>query len=211
VLWACFALSIALQALGVVALWATGRMLARETPISLAHTFFAGPIAFVANTLPTPGGGLGVGEAVYEEALALCAADGGPFARVAAAGLAHAGSGHARMAEAMEDEGDAQATALAQKIGWINLLATVSPSLGLLGTVQGMIVTFLDLARSEYPHPSELAGGIMVALLTTFEGLCVAIPCSVAFVFLRGRAARVTAAVSAAAAAVLDRFRPLEG
>jgi biopolymer transport protein ExbB len=60
--------------------------------------------------------------------------------------------------------------------------------LGLLGTVQGMITAFNQLASSQQaPKPAELAGGISQALITTFEGLVVAIPAMVAYSLFRSQ------------------------
>jgi biopolymer transport protein ExbB len=56
------------------------------------------------------------------------------------------------------------------------LIGTVSPMIGLLGTVQGMIASFQVIAMSTTPKPSELAVGISTALFTTLIGLCIAIP-----------------------------------
>jgi biopolymer transport protein ExbB len=64
---------------------------------------------------------------------------------------------------------------------WLTLIAVVSPLLGLLGTVQGMILSFEDLAAHSGPvHPALLAGGMRIAMLTTFAGLSIAIPALVA-------------------------------
>jgi biopolymer transport protein ExbB len=62
------------------------------------------------------------------------------------------------------------------------LIVATAPMLGLLGTVQGMIDSFRVIAESETsPKPKELAEGIMTALVTTMEGLVVAIPAIFAF------------------------------
>ena len=64
-----------------------------------------------------------------------------------------------------------------RKIEWMNIIGNVSPMVGLFGTVLGIIQLFNALAASGgQPHPSQLAGGISVALVTTFWGLIIAIP-----------------------------------
>ena len=70
-----------------------------------------------------------------------------------------------------------QAMYLLRKIEWINLIGNVSPMVGLFGTVFGMIKLFntIVLAKGK-PEPAALAGGISVALVTTFWGLFIAIP-----------------------------------
>lgn len=67
------------------------------------------------------------------------------------------------------------------QLRWLTLIAVVSPLLGLLGTVQGMILAFEALAAHSGPvHPALLAEGMRVAMLTTFAGLGIAIPTLVA-------------------------------
>lgn len=89
--------------------------------------------------------------------------------------------------EIINDESQRQYTRLNRLIPAIGVIATLSPLMGLLGTVTGMIQVFSKLA-DEYAaganaNPGILAGGIWEALLTTAAGLCVAIP---AFLFHRG-------------------------
>jgi biopolymer transport protein ExbB len=70
-----------------------------------------------------------------------------------------------------------QALALLRKIEWANIIGNVSPMVGLFGTVLGIIKMFNAMAAvGGQPHPSQLAGGISIALVTTFWGLMIAIP-----------------------------------
>lgn len=70
-----------------------------------------------------------------------------------------------------------QAMSLLRKIEWISLIGNVSPMVGLFGTVFGMIKLFNSIViTGGQPQPAELAGGISVALVTTFWGLFIAIP-----------------------------------
>jgi biopolymer transport protein ExbB len=82
-----------------------------------------------------------------------------------------------------------EASALYANIRPISLAVTVTPLLGLLGTVQGMILAFYTTANLEAGanRAAELAQGIYVALITTFAGLCVAIPAAIIAHFLEGR------------------------
>jgi len=84
---------------------------------------------------------------------------------------------------------ESEASALYANIRPISLAATITPLLGLLGTVQGMILAFYTTANLEAGanRAAELAQGIYVALITTFAGLCVAIPAAVIAHFLEGR------------------------
>ncbi len=72
-------------------------------------------------------------------------------------------------------------------IGYFGVLSQVSPMLGLLGTVVGMVGAFATLAQTGGAEPAALAGDISVALLTTFGGLVVAIPCLFLFFFFKNR------------------------
>jgi biopolymer transport protein ExbB len=82
-----------------------------------------------------------------------------------------------------------EASKLYANIRPISLAVTVTPLLGLLGTVQGMILAFYTTANLEAGanRAAELAQGIYVALITTFAGLCVAIPAAMIAHFLEGR------------------------
>jgi biopolymer transport protein ExbB len=78
-------------------------------------------------------------------------------------------------------------------INYISLCAQASPMLGLLGTVIGMVGCFGTLAESGSADPSQLAGDISVALLTTLWGLVNAIPCISMFFFFKNRLTALTA------------------
>ncbi len=73
-------------------------------------------------------------------------------------------------------------------LSWLGLIATITPLLGLTGTVIGMIKAFMVIATSTSVNPSMLAGGIWEALITTAAGLLVAIPISVAHHYLEKQA-----------------------
>ena len=93
---------------------------------------------------------------------------------------------------AVAEAKDREATNLYANIRPISLAASITPLIGLLGTVQGMILAFHTTANmtAGADRASELAGGIYVALLTTFAGLCVAIPAAVTAHWLEGRIMR---------------------
>jgi len=74
-----------------------------------------------------------------------------------------------------------------RRVGFIRLASSIAPLLGLLGTVIGMIEAFHNVAGSGYSvNPAQLADGIWTALLTTAEGLCVAIPAYFGYFYLSG-------------------------
>ena len=87
----------------------------------------------------------------------------------------------------MEDASQHQAARLYRKLDYFTVIGTISPMLGLLGTVWGMILAFMEFEVKANPQPSELAPGIYRALVTTLQGLCVAIPSLAAYAILRNR------------------------
>lgn len=82
-----------------------------------------------------------------------------------------------------------EADRLHGNIRWLNLAASLAPLLGLLGTVQGMILAFhlTTVLPAGANKAVELAGGIYTALVTTFAGLCVAIPAAAFSHYFEGR------------------------
>jgi biopolymer transport protein ExbB len=92
------------------------------------------------------------------------------------------------MKESIEDTGRHVVHELERYLSLLSTIAAVSPLLGLLGTVTGMVKIFAALSASgAVGDPSALAGGISQALITTVGGLWVAIPCLVAYRYLRDR------------------------
>jgi len=120
---------------------------------------------------------------------ALCREHPSAAADVVKAMLERLGRPLPEIERAAETAKDAAASAMYANIRPISLAVTVTPLLGLLGTVQGMILAFYTTANLDpgANRAAELAGGIYVALITTFAGLCVAIPAAVIAHFLEGR------------------------
>ena len=91
------------------------------------------------------------------------------------------------MISAIEDAGRHVVHDLERYLGMLGTIAAISPLLGLLGTVTGMIRTFKAITLAGVGNPTAMAGGISEALITTAAGLLVAIPALVAYRYLRGR------------------------
>lgn len=100
-----------------------------------------------------------------------------PLGYILAAGLANSEHGREVMKECIEEAGRQVVHNLERFLNTLGTIAAISPLLGLLGTVFGMIEIFSALVqRGTGGDPSVLAGGISVALITTAAGLVVAIP-----------------------------------
>ena len=110
-----------------------------------------------------------------------------PLGSVLAAGLATRHRERSVMIQAIEDAGRHVAHDLERFLNTLGTIAAVSPLLGLLGTVTGMIRTFKAITVAGVGTPAAMAGGIAEALITTAAGLLVAIPALFAYRYLRGR------------------------
>lgn len=110
-----------------------------------------------------------------------------PLGRILAAGLMNRNHSREVMKESIEDTGRHVAHELERFIGALGTIAAISPLLGLLGTVLGMISVFTVMTTSGAGNPMELAGGISQALITTAAGLSVAIPTLIFQRYFRGK------------------------
>jgi len=110
-----------------------------------------------------------------------------PFGQVLAAGLAYRNAPRDVLKEVVEDTGRHVVHELERYLGTLGTIAAISPLLGLLGTVSGMIRSFTAITTDGVPNPAVLAGGISEALVATAAGLTVAIPALIAYRYLRGR------------------------
>jgi biopolymer transport protein ExbB len=118
----------------------------------------------------------------YQGAYEAAKANDSYLGKVLTAGMARLSKGQEEAMTGMQEAGDEESMHLEHKMSYIGLIVATAPMLGLLGTVQGMIDSFRVIAESETsPKPKELAEGIMTALVTTMEGLVVAIPAIFAF------------------------------
>jgi biopolymer transport protein ExbB len=99
-----------------------------------------------------------------------------PLGCILAAGLVNSHHGRKFMKDCIEESGRKVAHDLERFLNALGIIAEISPLLGLLGTVFGMIEIFSALMKHGAGDPSALAGGISVALISTAAGLTVAIP-----------------------------------
>src|SRR5690606_36336462 len=125
-------------------------------------------------------------------ALKLCEENKSPVAVVFAAAIKKWGRPGVEVEQAIIDEGERVVSSLRRYLRLFNGIATLSPLLGLLGTVFGMIRSFNTIATADaMGRPELLAGGISEALITTAAGLSVAIPALTAYLWFLGRVDRL--------------------
>ncbi|MGM0488844.1 MAG: MotA/TolQ/ExbB proton channel family protein [Planctomycetota bacterium] len=146
-------------------------------------------------------------EKQYQEAYELAKNDDSFLGQVLSAGLAKLSSGYAQAIEAMQEVGEEENMKLDHRLSYMALIGTISPMVGLFGTVQGMIASFQVIAnRTGTPPPSELAKGISTALFTTLVGLGIAIPAIAAFNILKNRIARLVLEAGIVSEGLMSRF-----
>jgi biopolymer transport protein ExbB len=122
------------------------------------------------------------------EAISLCKRDNSSIAHVIRVGIENYGKKRDVIKEKIEEVGRREAASLERYINVIGTIAGVSPLLGLLGTVSGMIKSFNIISMQGVADPASLAGGISEALITTAAGLVVAIPTFVIYRYLANKA-----------------------
>jgi len=110
-----------------------------------------------------------------------------PLGRILAAGLISRNNSRDIIKESIEDIGRHVTLSLERNLNTLGTIAAISPLLGLLGTVFGMIKVFAVITTEGVGNPETLAGGISVALITTATGLIVAIPSLIFYRYFRGR------------------------
>lgn len=109
-----------------------------------------------------------------------------PLGRILAAGLVNSDSSREMMKESIEDVGRHVVHDLDRYLNTLGTIASITPLLGLLGTVIGMIKVFAVITTQGVGDPGVLAGGISEALITTAAGLTVAIPTLMFHRYFRG-------------------------
>ncbi len=128
---------------------------------------------------------------------------------MAVGGLREIDRGYEAIVKGMEDAADDVSGRLLRRIEYLNVIANVSPMLGLLGTVMGMVESFNTISvAAGGVDPRLLASGIFEALMTTVMGLIVAIPAFFAFSLFRNRVDALAAEAAVRAEEILAPLRP---
>ena len=127
-----------------------------------------------------------------------------PLGAVFAAGLDNLQYGPEAMREGLEEAGKKVVHKLGRYLNTLGTIASITPLIGLLGTVIGMIKVFTAITASGVGDPTVLSGGISEALITTAAGLSVGIPCLMFYRHFRGRISELAVVLEENALALLD-------
>ena len=142
-----------------------------------------------------------------DEAVARCEQNRSPVAEVFGAAARKWGRSSVEVEQAIIDTGERVSNDLRRNLRFFNGISTISPLLGLLGTVVGMISAFNAIATSDaMGRPELLAAGISQALLTTAAGLTVAIPALIAYLFFVSRVDRLIMEIDALGQEVVNQI-----
>ena len=146
-------------------------------------------------------------EKQYQEAYELAKSDESFLGQVLSAGLAKLSAGYTPAIESMQEVGEEENMKLEHRLSYMALIGTLSPMVGLFGTVHGMISSFQVIATSaSTPKASDLAMGISTALFTTLVGLAIAIPAIAFYNILKNRIARLVLEVGILSEGLMNRF-----
>jgi biopolymer transport protein ExbB len=146
-------------------------------------------------------------EKQYQEAYELAKTDESFLGSVLSAGLAKLSTSYQHAIAAMQEVGAEENMKLEHRLSYLALIGTISPMIGLFGTVHGMISSFYVIANGGgTPDPNKLAEGISTALLTTLIGLAIAIPAIAGYNILRNRVQRLVLDVGITSENLMGRF-----
>ena len=109
------------------------------------------------------------------------------LAEVVRVAFEHAGAGRAANVEAVQALARQVVGRMERGLTTLGLIAELGPLLGLLGTVNGMLHLFADVASKGMSDPTQISAGISEALVATFTGLSIAVPALIAYMYLRRR------------------------
>ncbi len=132
-----------------------------------------------------------VAENQVSDAMTLCRRYPSVMGRILLVTIANHDREREELRSVVEDAGRQEVTTLDRNLGTLGTIAAISPLLGLTGTVFGMIRTFAIISEKGIAHPSQLAGGISEALITTATGLVVAIPTLIFYNYFTNKADRL--------------------
>jgi len=147
----------------------------------------------------------------WGDAMALCRKWNVAAARVLEVALEVRGQSRTVIKERIEEVGRREAAEMERNVPVLGTIASISPLLGLLGTVGGMILTFQVISEEGSANVGSLAEGISQALITTFAGLSVGIPAVVANRFVLSRVDALLLDLEELSLSVLEILVPTDG
>lgn len=130
-------------------------------------------------------------EGMIKAALKLCVDNPGILDNIVASALENRELSRGELREVVKDTARQEIPGLERYLGLLGIIASVSPLLGLLGTVTGMIKVFRVIAEAGLGQIDKLSNGISEALITTATGLSIAIPAFVLHRYFQGKAERI--------------------
>ena len=146
------------------------------------------------------------------KALQRCEQDQGPLPSILQAGFRNVKEGFEVIQEQVGAAADLESEKLMQRVAYLNMCGSIAPMLGLLGTVQGMIMAFANLANSSAGAAQQgmLAMNIAQALWTTAAGLVVAIPAVSLYTFFKNRLSRIILSMEGMTMDLIKALRNVE-
>jgi len=133
-----------------------------------------------------------------------------PLGKILAAGLVNLDQSTTAIRDAVEEAGRHAVHDLERYLNALGTIASITPLLGLLGTVIGMIKVFATITAVGVGNPQALAGGISEALITTATGLSVGIPSLLFHRYFKGRVLEFTVEMEQQSLRMLDVIRKLQ-
>lgn len=151
-----------------------------------------------------------INEKKFQEAFDVAKNDDSMLGQMLAAGMQNLQQGYPKAVDAMSQIGEDEGLKLEQRLSYISLIGSISPMVGLLGTVDGMVQSFQVIAiAGTTPKASDLAEGISMALITTLVGLVLAIPAIIAFSLMKNRLTRLILEVGVQAGNLMSPFETM--
>jgi biopolymer transport protein ExbB len=142
------------------------------------------------------------------QAVQLCGEEPGALANILTAGFVNAADGPEAAQDAIGAAADLESEKLLQRVNYLNVVGNLAPMLGLLGTVQGMIMAFATLGtEAGAAKNAMLATNISQALYTTAAGLVIAVPALGFFSFFRNRATKIILSMEALTMELMKKVR----
>jgi biopolymer transport protein ExbB len=124
----------------------------------------------------------------WAEAQMECASTISPVARVIHAAILRHDAPRSELKEIVQEAGQLEVPRLERRLAVLGTMALLTPMIGLLGTVTGLIDAFVNISsQSGFASSTDISNGIYQSLLTTAAGLAVAIPCAVAYCYVSAR------------------------